>query len=129
MIGDLLHDPALPPFCDPFDAALAASGAPALFTVDHHGRLRLDADRARDALSRLESPPAPEPALYLMRDRSTGWVQLVLVSAPAMAEAHPRADATRYPDAARALAALAVLGPLPVSALPLDPPGSGGDVG
>ena len=125
----LLADPALPPFCDAFDAALAEAGVPALFTVDHHGRLRLDADRSRDALARLPGVPAGEPALYLMRDRATGWVQLVLASAPGMVEGHPRADATRYPDARSALAALAALGPLPVSAQPLEDPPSRGDVG
>lgn len=129
MSADLLADPALPPFCDTFDAAVAASDAPALFTLDHHGRLRLDADRTRDALSRLTEIPCREPALYLLRDRATGWVQLVLSSAPALAEGQPRADATRYPDASSALLALGALGPLPVSRDPLGAGPSGGDVG
>lgn len=129
MSANLLTDPALPPFCDLFDAALAASTVPAMFTVDHHGRLRLDPDRTRDALSRVGEYPRRELALYLLRDQATGWVQLVLCTAPALAEGQPRAEATRYPDATSALRALARLGPLPLSATPLDPEASGGDVG
>lgn len=107
MTADPLTDPELPPFCDPFDAALAAAGPPAVFTVDADGRLRLDADRTRDAWSRLEGPPAREPAVFVLRDRATGWAQLVLVTSPALALGHPRAEATRYPAVAAALAALA----------------------
>lgn len=123
--ADLLADPDLPPFCDPFDEALARSGPPALFTVDAHGALRLDADRTRDGWSRVEGAPSREPALFLVRDRATGWVQLVLVTSPALLVAHPRADAVRYPAVAQARAVLRALGSLPIdrSAWP-----SGGDV-
>ena len=103
---DPLSDPDLPPFCDPFDAALAAAGPPAVFTVDADGRLRLDADRTRDAWSRLPGPVDREPTLFLMRDRATGWRQLVLVTAPALALEHPRAEAARLASAAEALVAL-----------------------
>lgn len=110
----LLLDPELPAFCDPFDAALARSGAPALFTVDAEGRLRLDPDRTRDALSRLSGSPAGAPALALLRDRATGYVQLVLASAPELLRGHPRADARRFETAHEALAALRALGRPPI---------------
>lgn len=111
----LLVDPHLPAFCDPFDAAVAESGAPALFTVDADGRLRLDPDRTRDALARLPGPPAWVPTLALLRDRATGYVQLVLTSAPELVMGHPRADARLFADAAEALDALAALGRPPIS--------------
>lgn len=114
MNADLLDDPALPPFCDPFDAALARSGPPALFTVDHSGRLRLDPDRTRDGWSRLEAAPARQPTVFLLRDRATGWVQLALATAPELLAAHPRAEAHAFPSVGAALEALRSLGPLPV---------------
>ena len=110
----LLLDPDLPAFCDPFDAALARSGAPALFTVDAEGLLRLDSDRTRDGLSRLTETPAWAPVLALMRDRATGYVQLVLVSAPELVRGHPRADARLFESAGEALAALRALGRPPI---------------
>lgn len=110
----LLADPDLPPFCDLFDAQVAALGALALFTVDADGRLRLDADRSRDALSRLEAPPLYAPCLALMRDRATGYVQLVLAGAPELVLGHPRAEALLFDTAADALAALEALGRPPL---------------
>lgn len=107
-------DPGLPPFCDPFDAALASSGCPAIFTVDADGRLRLDAERSRDALLRCESAPRPGLSPCLFRDRATGWVQLVVATSPDLVAAHPRADIRRFESGAQALAALAALPQPPV---------------
>lgn len=109
-------------FCDPFDAALAAV-LPAIFTVDADGRLRLDADRSRDAWARCAGPPGFEPCDCLFRDRATGWVQYALVTSPALCEAHPRADIARYPSVEAALEALSRLGRPPVwrGDWPVDP--------
>lgn len=126
MSPDLLDDPDLPPFADTFDGAVARAGVPALFTVDARGALRLDPDRTRDAWSRLDAPPAREAALYLVRDRATGWVQLMLSTSPALVEGHPRADAARYPSVAAAREALSGLGPLPIARESWP---SGGDIG
>lgn len=101
-------------FCDPFDAALAASGPPAIFTVDAEGRLRFDADRSRDAWTRCDGAPRHAPTDCLFRDRATGWVQYVLATSPDLCQGHPRADIARYTSIDEALTALAKLGSPPV---------------
>ena len=102
------------PFCDPFDAAMAESGPPAIFTLDADGRLRLDADRSRDAWTRIEGAPAKKDRDCLFRDTATGWVQYVLVGAPELCAAHPRADIAVYNSVEDALDALARCGQPPV---------------
>lgn len=104
----------LPPYCDPFDQALAERGPPAVFTVDADGQWRLDADRTRDAWSRLTGPCALAPVLALLRDRATGYVQLVQAGSAALLIGHPRADVACYADPAEALAVLASLGRPPI---------------
>lgn len=107
-------DPGLPPFCDPFDEGIARAGAPAIFTVDAEGALRLDAERSRDALSRLEAPARPGLCPCLVRDRATGWVQLVLATSPDLVVSYPRADIAVYARGAEAVAALSRLPDPPV---------------
>jgi len=101
-------------FASEFDAALAHSGAPALFTVDHKNTLRLAPDRTREAWMRLDTPPVPGLCHCLFRDRTTGWVQYIYVTSPDLCREHPRADIAHYPDQDAALAALAALGPVPL---------------
>ena len=107
------------PFRDAFDRILATQGPPAVFTADAGGELRLDPFRTRDAWSRLPpdapQPPPLEACHCLFRDGATGFVQYVLVTSPALAQAHPRAQIRRYPDQETALQALQALGRPPLA--------------
>lgn len=103
-----------PRFAGPFDAAVAAQGPPAVFSTDAEGLLRLDVVRSRDAWAHARGALPRGFCHCLYRDRSTGWVQYLLVTSPALCEAHPRADIARYPTAEAALDALAALGRPPV---------------
>lgn len=104
------------PFATRFDAVLASEGVPAIFTLDPAGQLRLSPTRTREAWESVPAGETPrrEPCWCLLRDRATGWVMLVLATAPALCARHPRADVARYPSAAAALAALRDLGRPPV---------------
>ena len=110
-------NPALSPrlsFRDPFDAIQAASGPPAVFTVDADGELKMDLMRTRDGWQRLDAVPDYGVCHCLFRDRATGFVQYVLVTSPQLCSDHPRADITRYPDQSTALSVLAALGSPPI---------------
>jgi hypothetical protein len=104
------------PFRDPFDELLAIQGPPALFTMDAEGELRLDPFRTRDGWSRIPPEATPSHSLChcLFRDRATGFVQYVLVTSPALYDAHPRADVRRFAHQQEALDALRALGEPPV---------------
>jgi hypothetical protein len=105
------------PFRDRFDRLLAEQGPPALFTVDAGGELRVDLVRTRDGWSRLVADVVlPREVCHcLYRDRATGFVQYVLVTAPELYSEHPRADVRRYDSQADALAALAAIGRPPIA--------------
>lgn len=106
-------------FCGPFDRALAASGAPAVFLVDNEGLLRFDADWTRDAWHRLGRIPAPAgQTWFLARDRATGYVLLVMATSPELLADHPRLDARAFPDHAAAASALTALGRPPIARQP-----------
>ena len=98
----------------PFDEVMAESGPPAVFTMDHGGRLGIDEARTRETWCRVGGPDGREECHCLFRDRATGFVQYVLVTAVNFYEAHPRADTVRYATEEEALSALAKLGPMPI---------------
>ena len=108
----------VPTFCSPFDAELAQNGPGAVFMPDHHGELRFDVDRTRDAWERAPGPHPHGWTWVLLRDRATGFVNLALVTAPSLMQAHPRADVRHYPDETAARAAREGFGRPPVSAEP-----------
>ena len=62
---------------------------------------------------RAPSPPR-DPGFALFRDRETGFVSLLYVTARALVAEHPRADSRFLDDEPAALAALAALGRPPV---------------
>ncbi|MEZ4241150.1 MAG: hypothetical protein R3F59_34320 [Myxococcota bacterium] len=106
-------------FCSPFDAALAANGAPAVFLRDVEGLLRFDAEWTRDAWGRAEGAPQPGPPRWaLARDGDSGYVQLVMATSPDLLQRHPRLAFRTFDDAAAALDALAALGRPPMAPQP-----------
>ena len=111
--------PGHPPFCGPFDRALAERGVPAVFLVDVEGMLRFDADWTRDAWHRAGGRVLrPGCSWVLARDRASGYVLPVLVTSPDLLADHPRLDVRHFPDHATAAAALAALGRPPVRGEP-----------
>lgn len=108
-------------FCSPFDEALAARGTPAVFLYDPEGRLRLDSEWTRDAYARGATADHDLPwgwLWVLARDRDSGYVQLVLVTSPALAHAHPigggRLDLRTFETRDEALNVLRGLGRPPI---------------
>jgi hypothetical protein len=93
-------------FCSSFDEALAHSGPAGVFLADREGRLRLDADRTRDAWERARGPHPHGWTWVLARDRATGFTNLLLVTSPTLMPSHPRADLLAFPDRESAAAAL-----------------------
>ncbi len=67
-----------------------------------------------------EEPVAPgwSPAWALVRDRGTGFVSLVYVTAAALLEDHPRADVRPFDSRDAAEAARAAFGTPPLAPLP-----------
>ena len=98
----------------PFDRALAELGPPAVFTLDHSGRLGMDEARTRESWCRIGDLGHREACHCLFTDTATGFVQYVFVTAPSLYRDHPRASTARYSTAAEALAAIEALGPVPV---------------
>jgi hypothetical protein len=113
-----LHDPTWSPhvpFSDAFDRSVAVYGPAALFTIGPRGQLRLALNRSRDQGKRAAPVREKAPCHCLFRDRTTGYVQYVLATSPALCAEHPRADIRRYPDQRAALDALDALGRPPVA--------------
>lgn len=94
------------PFASAFDLALARQGPAAVFLPDREGAWRFDADWTRDCWGRAPGPHGPDWRFVLVRDAATGFVNLVMVSAATLLDAHPRADVRAFPDEAAARAAL-----------------------
>lgn len=108
-------------FCSPFDEALALRGTPAVFLLDVEGRLRMDPEWTRDAYARGAPSDADLPRAWvwvLARDRASGYVQLVLVTSPALVDQHPigggRLDLRAFASREAAAAALASVGRPPI---------------
>lgn len=94
----------MPEFASPWDAALAASGLPGLFTLDPEGKLRVDPERTREIylLTTVEGPP--DPGHWVLTDARTGLRLYLFVTHPVLAERQPRGSVVRHPDAASAIA-------------------------
>ena len=94
----------------PFDEVLARRGPPAVFTLDHKGRLGMDEARTRESWTRVERIGELVLCHCLFEDIATGWHQYVLVTAEALCTDHPRARVHHFPSAEAALDALASMG-------------------
>ena len=94
----------------PFDEVLANAGPPAVFTLDHKGRLGVDEARPRESWTRIGDIGDLVPCHCLFEDRATGWHQYVLVTAEALCTDHPRAKVHRFPSAEAALSTLETMG-------------------
>ena len=71
-----------PFFCSPWDEALARRGPPSVFLPDREGLLRFDADWTRDCWGRAPGPHVDGWTWLLLRDRDTGFVNLLLATSP-----------------------------------------------
>lgn len=105
-------------FATAFDEALANSGPPAVFLPDREGLLRFDADWTRDCWERAPGELSAGWTWVLLRDRATRFVNLLLVTSPALLASHPRADARLYATLDDAMAALAAFGSPPLAGDP-----------
>lgn len=110
-------------YCSAFDAWLAADGPPAVFLLDPEGLWRFDAEWTRDAIERLRleahaNPPEHGLRWVLARDRASGYVQLVLVTSPALLRAHPRLDTRTFGSADEAVRVRASMGHPPIDRTP-----------
>ena len=92
-------------FASAFDEALAADGPPAVFVPDREEKLRFDAEWTRDCWERAERPLAVGRVWALVRDRDSGFVNLLLVTSPGLLLTHPRGDVRIYADLPAALEA------------------------
>jgi hypothetical protein len=94
----------MPEFASPWDEALAASGLPALFTLDPEGKLRVDPERTREIylLGPVEGPG--ELGHYVLTDARTRLRLYLFVTHPVLAERQPRGTVVRHPDAGSAIA-------------------------
>lgn len=86
-------------FCSPWDEALANGGPASVFLPDREGLLRFDADWTRDCWGRAPGPHAAGWTWVLVRDRDTGFVNLLLATSPTLIPEHPRADVRVEPTA------------------------------
>lgn len=93
-----------PEFASPFDELLFEGSTPSLFTLDPHGRLRVDPERTREIYLLVGVPEARDPGHFVLTDRVTGLRMYTLVNHSVLATAQPRADVTRFPDYASAVA-------------------------
>lgn len=107
-----------PSFCSPFDETLAHEGPAAVFLLDREGLLRFDAEWTRDAWGRLPGPHDKAMTWVLVRDRASGFVQRVLITAPTLLDDHPRLEVRPFPDANAARVALDGLGRPPMAEAP-----------
>ena len=104
-----------PRFCCGFDGTLADQGPAAIFLPDREGLLRFEPDWTRDAWERAPGPHSHGWAWLLLRDRGTGFVSLVLATAPTLLVSHPRADVRSFGSFEAALEARRAFGTPPVT--------------
>ncbi len=105
-------------FCSPFDEAMAHNGPAGVFLRDREGLFRFDSTWTRDAWGRAAGPHRSGWCWLLLRDRTSGYVQLLLVTSPTLLTAHPRADVASYDSLEVASATRAKFGAPPISAEP-----------
>lgn len=91
------------PFASAWDRALAASGPPAVFTLDPRGELRVDPERTRECELLVGVPDTREPAHFVLTDRATGVRLYLFVTHPAFALCQPRGAVVRHSSAQAAL--------------------------
>ena len=101
-------------FCSPFDENVARSGPPAVFLPDDEGVWRLAVEWTQDAWLRRAGPHVSGWRYLLLRDRGTGYVQLVLTTASDLIEGHPRSDVRSYASLDEAVAARDAFGRPPI---------------
>lgn len=97
-----------------FDEAMASHGSPAIFTLDHKGRLGLDEARTRESWSRLDGGGEFKHCHCIFEDKATGWNQYVLATSELLCTEHPRAIVHHFASMDAALEALRVLGPVAI---------------
>jgi hypothetical protein len=95
---------AEPTFASAWDEQLFERGPPTLFSLDPKGFLRADPERTREIYLLVGPLEGRDPGHFVLKDRVTGLAMYVLVSHATLATAQPRADVTRFPDYASALA-------------------------
>lgn len=101
-------------FCSAFDARLAQAGPAAVFLLDDEGLWRFDEQWTRDAWQRAPGPHVVEPCWVLLRDRGSGYVNLVMVTSATLLTEHPRCDVRAYDTHDAAVAARDAWGRPPV---------------
>ncbi len=102
-------------FCNAFDEHLATHGPPAVFLPDHEGFYRFDASWTRDAWERSGGGGALCTHWVLVRDRATGFIQMVLATGEDLLAVHPRGDVRSFDSEQAAVAARAEFGSPPLS--------------
>lgn len=95
---------AEPLFASAWDEQLFLAGPPTLFSLDPKGYVRADPERTREIYLVVGPLEGRDPGHFVLKDRATGLRMYVLVSHTTLATAQPRADVTRYPDYASAVA-------------------------
>ena len=78
-------------FIDTFDEHLAKTGPPAIFTLNHEGRIQFDLFRSRDISRQNPGAQLMEWCHCVYIDQSTQWPQYVLATSPQLCVRHERA--------------------------------------
>ena len=104
----------MPLYCCPFDESLANEGPPAIFRLDQDGEWRLDVEWTRDCWGRVDGPLERRVVYALVRDIPTGFVQMMLITAPDLLAKRPGVQVRCFDSHAGALAAFTELGNPPI---------------
>ena len=78
-------------FIDVFDEQLAKVGPPAIFTLNHDGRLQFDLFRSRDISRQNPNASVLQWCHCVYIDNSTQWPQYILATSPQLCLKHERA--------------------------------------
>lgn len=103
-------------FCSTFDETLASVGPAAIFLRDPAGELRMNESWTRDAWGRAPGPHTLGRVWVLYRDKSSGYVGLLLCTSPTLLTDHPRLELRTFASHDEANAVLGVLGTPPICA-------------